>query len=99
LGGGYEPTVVEDDDDDDVETSIINDDVEFHACRQHLTPKTTRWAEYCQTRLPKSHLLMEELKTLEVILIILRNLSFVGSQFTVNGVIQRHLVHSGGFLV
>jgi hypothetical protein len=61
-----------------------NDDnnVEFSAklaWRKHLTPQTAKWADYCRTNLSKSNLSVNELKTLEVILIILRNLSFVSA--------------------
>lgn len=47
--------------------------------QQKLSPQQAKWAAYCQTHLSKSSLSVEDLKTLEAILTVLRNLSFVAS--------------------
>ncbi|KAG7346047.1 hypothetical protein IV203_005115 [Nitzschia inconspicua] len=47
--------------------------------QQHLSPPQAKWAQYCQTHLSKSYLSVEDLKTLDAIMTVLRNLSFVAA--------------------
>lgn len=47
--------------------------------QKDLAPPCAKWAQYCQTHLTKSHLSVDDLKMLEAILTILRNLSFVAA--------------------
>jgi len=44
-----------------------------------MTPECEKWANFCQSALSKSNLSVDELKCLEVILTVFRNLSFVSA--------------------
>jgi hypothetical protein len=74
----------EDDHDDDQENNneADEDDVQFSAKEAwlgHITRDREKWAKFCQVHLSKALLSVDDLKCLEVILTILRNLSFVAA--------------------
>jgi hypothetical protein len=64
-------------DDDDEEEEL--DFSAKNAWLKHITPECEEWAMYCQSALAKNNLSAEDFKLLEVIVIVLRNLSFVAA--------------------
>jgi hypothetical protein len=77
---GWDPNDHDHDHDDNNESD--DDELDFSAktaWTKHLTPDCDQWANYCQTTLSKSNLSIDDMRCLEVIVIIFRNLSFVAA--------------------
>ena len=51
----------------------------MNAWTRHVTPENEEWASFCSMQLAKGKLGINTLKLLEVVLLIMRNLSFVAS--------------------